>query len=97
MILYILLCGVPLFWAETEQGVVLAILRGVIDFKREPWPQISDGAKSPVRHMLEPDSRKRLTTQQVLEHSWLQNAKKAPNVPLGDIVRARLKQFFCHE
>lgn len=27
------------------------------------------------------------------EHPWLQNAKKAPNVPLGDIVRPRLKQF----
>ena len=27
------------------------------------------------------------------EHPWLQNAKKAPNVPLGDIVRSRLKQF----
>ncbi|XP_057951540.1 calcium-dependent protein kinase 10-like [Malania oleifera] len=93
VILYILLCGVPPFWAETEQGVALAILRGVIDFKREPWPQISDGAKSLVRQMLEPDPRKRLTAQQVLEHSWLQNAKKAPNVPLGDIVRARLKQF----
>ncbi|RVW32508.1 Calcium-dependent protein kinase 16 [Vitis vinifera] len=29
----------------------------------------------------------------MLEHSWLQNAKKAPNVPLGDVVKARLKQF----
>ncbi|KAL0364647.1 UNVERIFIED_CONTAM: Calcium-dependent protein kinase [Sesamum angustifolium] len=27
------------------------------------------------------------------DHPWIQNAKKAPNVPLGDIVRARLKQF----
>uniref|UniRef100_A0A453H3L0 EF-hand domain-containing protein n=1 Tax=Aegilops tauschii subsp. strangulata TaxID=200361 RepID=A0A453H3L0_AEGTS len=26
-------------------------------------------------------------------HPWLQDAKKAPNVPLGDVVRARLKQF----
>lgn len=26
-------------------------------------------------------------------HPWVQNAKKAPNVPLGDIVRSRLKQF----
>ncbi|GMJ15125.1 calcium-dependent protein kinase 1 [Hibiscus trionum] len=93
VILYILLCGVPPFWAETEQGVALAILRGVIDFKREPWPQVSDSAKSLVRQMLEPDPKKRLTAQQVLEHPWLQNAKKAPNVPLGDIVRARLKQF----
>ncbi|KAK4257148.1 hypothetical protein QN277_006772 [Acacia crassicarpa] len=93
VILYILLCGVPPFWAESEQGVALAILRGVIDFKREPWPQISDSAKSLVRQMLEPDPKKRLTAEQVLEHPWLQNAKKAPNVPLGDIVRARLKQF----
>ncbi|KAJ8753594.1 hypothetical protein K2173_022835 [Erythroxylum novogranatense] len=93
VILYILLCGVPPFWAETEQGVALAILRGVIDFKREPWPQISDSAKSLVRQMLEPDPKKRLTAQQVLEHPWLQDAKKASNVPLGDIVRSRLKQF----
>lgn len=27
------------------------------------------------------------------EHPWLQNAKKAPNVPLGDVVKSRLKQF----
>ncbi|XLU53748.1 hypothetical protein S245_048396, partial [Arachis hypogaea] len=77
----------------TEQGVALAILRAVIDFKREPWPQISDSAKSLVRQMLEPDPKKRLTAEQVLKHSWLQNAKKALNVPLGDIVRTRLKQF----
>ncbi|MBA0652158.1 hypothetical protein Goklo_019434, partial [Gossypium klotzschianum] len=105
VILYILLCGVPPFWAGTPflllhgcavsdtLGVALAILRGVIDFKREPWPQVSESAKSLVRQMLEPDPRKRLTAQQVLEHPWLQNTKKAPNVPLGDIVRARLKQF----
>ncbi|XVF09165.1 hypothetical protein REPUB_Repub07fG0068100 [Reevesia pubescens] len=93
VILYILLCGVPPFWAETEQGVALAILRGVVDFKREPWPQVSENAKSLVRQMLEPDPKKRLTAQQVLEHSWLQNSKKASNVPLGDIVRTRLKQF----
>ncbi|XP_042033050.1 calcium-dependent protein kinase 10-like [Salvia splendens] len=93
VILYILLCGVPPFWAESEQGVALAILRGVIDFKREPWPQVSESAKSLVRQMLEPEIEKRLTAQQVLDHPWIQNAKKAPNVPLGDIVRARLKQF----
>ncbi|KAJ9543138.1 hypothetical protein OSB04_022845 [Centaurea solstitialis] len=93
VILYILLCGVPPFWAESEQGVAQAILRGLIDFKREPWPSVSEGAKSLVRQMLEPDPKLRLTAKQVLEHTWLQNAKKAPNVPLGDVVKARLKQF----
>ncbi|CAN6470403.1 unnamed protein product [Victoria cruziana] len=93
VILYILLCGVPPFWAESEQGVAQAILRGLIDFKREPWPSISDNAKNLVRQMLEPDPQRRLTAKQVLEHPWLQNAKKAPNVPLGDGVKTRLKQF----
>ena len=27
------------------------------------------------------------------DHPWLQNAKKAPNVSLGETVRSRLKQF----
>ncbi|KAK4756292.1 hypothetical protein SAY87_006419 [Trapa incisa] len=93
VILYILLCGVPPFWAESEQGVALAILRGVIDFKRDPWPQVSISAKNLVRQMLEVNPQKRLTAQQVLDHPWIQNAKKASNVPLGDIVRTRLKQF----
>ncbi|XP_010253754.1 PREDICTED: calcium-dependent protein kinase 13 [Nelumbo nucifera] len=93
VILYILLCGVPPFWAESEQGVAQAILRGLIDFKRDPWPNISESAKNLVRQMLEPDPKLRLTAKQVLEHPWIQNAKKAPNVPLGDVVKSRLKQF----
>ncbi|KAJ6778692.1 SERINE/THREONINE-PROTEIN KINASE [Salix koriyanagi] len=43
--------------------------------------------------MLDPDPKRRLTAQQVLDHPWLQNAKKAPNVSLGETVRSRLKQF----
>uniref|UniRef100_A0A804L6S2 non-specific serine/threonine protein kinase n=1 Tax=Musa acuminata subsp. malaccensis TaxID=214687 RepID=A0A804L6S2_MUSAM len=93
VILYILLCGVPPFWAESEQGVAQAILRSVIDFKREPWPKVSDSAKDLVRHMLDPDPKQRFTAQQVIDHSWLQNATKAPNVNLGETVRARLQQF----
>ncbi|XP_039014264.1 calcium-dependent protein kinase 7-like [Hibiscus syriacus] len=93
VILYILLCGVPPFWAETEQGVAQAIIRSVIDFKRDPWPKVSDNAKDLVKKMLNPDPKLRLTAQEVLEHPWILNAKKAPNVSLGETVKARLKQF----
>lgn len=93
VILYILLCGVPPFWAETEQGVALAIMRSVVNFNREPWPRVSDSAKDLVKKMLNPDPKHRLTGQQVLDHPWLTNAKKAPNVNLGETVRARLQQF----
>lgn len=29
----------------------------------------------------------------ISDHPWIQNAKKAPNVSLGETVKARLKQF----
>ncbi|KAK1371388.1 Calcium-dependent protein kinase 8 [Heracleum sosnowskyi] len=93
VILYILLCGVPPFWAETEQGVAQAIIRSVVDFKRDPWPMIFDNAKDLVKKMLNPDPKQRLTAQEVLDHPWLQNAKKNPNVSLGEVVKSRLKQF----
>lgn len=52
--------------AETEQGVAQAILKGMIDFERDPWPLVSESAKSLVKQMLDPDPRRRLTAQQVL-------------------------------
>ncbi|XP_019154534.1 PREDICTED: calcium-dependent protein kinase 32-like [Ipomoea nil] len=93
VILYILLCGVPPFWAETEQGVAQAIIRSVVDFRKDPWPKVSNNAKDLVKKMLNPDPVKRLTAQEVLDHPWLQNAQTAPNVSLGESVIARLKQF----
>nr|GMD31511.1 calcium-dependent protein kinase 10-like [Ipomoea batatas] len=58
------------FGLKTEQGVALAILRGVIDFKREPWPQVSESAKSLVRQMLEtrPQKAVKLPNKVIAEH-----------------------------
>lgn len=55
-----------MFDAETEQGVAQAIIRSVLDFKRDPWPKVSDSAKDLVKRMLDPDSKKRLSAQEVL-------------------------------
>ncbi|PWZ40783.1 Calcium-dependent protein kinase 19 [Zea mays] len=48
VILYILLSGVPPFWAETEKGIFDAILHEEIDFESQPWPSISESAKDLV-------------------------------------------------
>uniref|UniRef100_A0ACD5WF28 Uncharacterized protein n=2 Tax=Avena sativa TaxID=4498 RepID=A0ACD5WF28_AVESA len=93
VIIYILLCGEPPFSAETESGVARAIIKSVVDFKREPWPRLSEPAKDLVRRMLDPNPMTRLTATQVLEHPWLHDSKKNPDVQLGDDVRARLQQF----
>uniref|UniRef100_A0A166F429 non-specific serine/threonine protein kinase n=1 Tax=Daucus carota subsp. sativus TaxID=79200 RepID=A0A166F429_DAUCS len=71
VILYILLSGVPPFWAENEKGIFDAILEGVIDFESEPWPSVSNSAKDLVRKMLTQDPRRRITSAQVLGISFL--------------------------
>lgn len=50
-----------------------AIIRSVIDFKRDPWPKVSESAKDLVKKMLDPDPRRRLTAQQVLGNGCLLN------------------------
>ncbi|XP_057550898.1 calcium-dependent protein kinase 17 isoform X1 [Amaranthus tricolor] len=93
VMLYILLCGVPPFWAETEHGIFNAILRGHIDFTTDPWPSLSPQAKDLVKRMLNSDPKQRLTAYQVLNHPWIKEDGEAPDTPLDNAVLDRLKQF----
>uniref|UniRef100_A0A0E0IXW2 non-specific serine/threonine protein kinase n=1 Tax=Oryza nivara TaxID=4536 RepID=A0A0E0IXW2_ORYNI len=93
VMLYIFLAGVPPFWAESENAIFTAILRGQIDLASEPWPKISSGAKDLVRKMLNINPKERLTAFQVLNHPWIKEDGDAPDVPLDNVVLNRLKQF----
>ncbi|XP_054819052.1 calcium-dependent protein kinase 33 [Prosopis cineraria] len=93
VILYILLSGVPPFWAETERGIFDAILEGHIDFESQPWPSISNSAKDLVRKMLTQDPKKRITSAQVLEHPWIREDGNASDKPIDSAVLSRMKQF----
>ncbi|CAL4894182.1 unnamed protein product [Urochloa decumbens] len=93
VIVYILLCGVPPFWAESEHGIFNAILRGQVDFTSDPWPRISQGAKDLVRKMLNPDPKQRISAYDVLNHPWIKEDGEAPDTPLDNAVLGRLKQF----
>ncbi|KAH0463296.1 hypothetical protein IEQ34_007878 [Dendrobium chrysotoxum] len=93
VILYILLSGVPPFWAETQQGIFDAVLKGHIDFDAEPWPLISDSAKDLIRKMLCPRPQDRLSAHEVLFHPWICENGVAPDQALDPAVLSRLKQF----
>ncbi|KAL0736587.1 hypothetical protein Bca4012_012797 [Brassica carinata] len=93
VIVYILLSGVPPFWAESEQGIFEQVLHGDLDFSSDPWPSISESAKDLVRKMLVRDPKKRLTAHQVLCHPWVQVDGVAPDKPLDSAVLSRMKQF----
>ncbi|CAI5468453.1 unnamed protein product [Closterium sp. Yama58-4] len=93
VILYILLCGVPPFWAESEQGIFDAVLKGHIDFSSDPWPLISSSAKDLIKRMLKQDIKDRMTAREVLQHPWVKVDGEASDVPLDSAVLTKLKQF----
>ncbi|CAO2147902.1 unnamed protein product, partial [Urochloa humidicola] len=93
VILYILLSGIPPFWAETEEGIASEIVQGKLDFESDPWPSISDSAKDVVRCMLTRDPKKRLRVHEVLCHPWISDDSTAPNKPTDSAVLSRLKHF----
>ncbi|KOM49053.1 hypothetical protein LR48_Vigan07g275700 [Vigna angularis] len=93
IILYILLSGVPPFWAETEKGIFDAILEGKLDLESAPWPSISTAAKDLIRKMLKHDPRKRITAAEALEHPWMKEGGEASDKPIDNAVLTRMKQF----
>ncbi|KAJ7560118.1 hypothetical protein O6H91_04G114200 [Diphasiastrum complanatum] len=93
VILYILLCGVPPFWAETEQGIFDAVLRGQVDFTSDLWPSISTSAKDLLRKILTQDPKQRLTAEEVLKHPWVREDGEASDKLIDNSVLSKMKNF----
>ncbi|KAL6994779.1 Calcium-dependent protein kinase 9 [Sarracenia purpurea var. burkii] len=93
VILYILLSGVPPFWADTDKGIFDEILKGYVDFESPPWPSISIVAKDLIKKMLTYDPKRRITAAQALEDPWLKEGGEASEKPLDSAVLVRMKQF----
>ncbi|CAI7882772.1 unnamed protein product, partial [Closterium sp. NIES-53] len=66
VVLYVLLAGVPPFWASTESGVLDAIVSKPLNFSFPPWPFISVDAKDLIKQMLKKDPAERITLDGVL-------------------------------
>ncbi|URE41228.1 calcium-dependent protein kinase [Musa troglodytarum] len=86
VIVYILLAGVPPFWAENDEGIFAAILP-------DHWPTISSSAKDPVKKMLRTNPKERLTAAEILKHPWIREDGEAPDKRLDHVVLTRMRQF----
>ncbi|XP_057809620.1 calcium-dependent protein kinase 28-like [Salvia miltiorrhiza] len=96
VITYILLCGRRPFWDKTEDGIFKEVLRNKPDFRRKPWPTISDAAKDFVRKLLVKDPHARLTAAQALSHPWVREGGEASDIPLDISVLANMRRFVTY-
>lgn len=71
VITYILLCGYPPFYEETESRLFSKIMKAQYEFDSPFWDDISDSAKDFIRNMMQKSPSMRYTTDQALRHPWI--------------------------
>lgn len=83
VIIYILLCGFPPFYADNDVLLYEKIKSGRFEFLRPYWDKISTEAKHLVSQMLTVDPKRRITCEQALQHPWLSRRRAGDEAPRG--------------
>jgi len=73
VITYVLLCGFPPFYGETQKELFENIMAGNYDFPNPEWSGVSSDAKAFIKKMLVVSPEKRYTAEQCLKDKWLQD------------------------
>lgn len=94
VIMYVMLCGYPPFFGETDAEVLAKVRLGNFSFNASDWKNITEDAKTLIRYLLKMNPRDRYTAEQALSHEWIdKKAPKAPNVPLQQGMVDNLRGF----
>jgi calcium-dependent protein kinase len=71
VITYILLCGYPPFYGDSDTQIFESVKGGKFDFPSPEWDDISQTAKDFVMALLKKNPNDRPTAAEALLHSWL--------------------------
>ncbi|XP_011444543.1 calcium/calmodulin-dependent protein kinase type 1-like [Crassostrea angulata] len=71
VISYILLCGYPPFYDESDAALFQQILRAEYEFDSPYWDDISESAKDFIRHLMCKNPKQRFTCKQSLAYPWI--------------------------
>jgi serine/threonine protein kinase len=94
VITYILLCGFPPFYGNTDQQIFEKIMKAEFDFPSPDWDTISPEAKDFVKKILILDPSKRPSCEESLSHPWI-STNAAPQRSLERIqsFRGQMKNY----
>ncbi|XP_069094727.1 calcium/calmodulin-dependent protein kinase type 1G [Pleurodeles waltl] len=94
VITYILLCGYPPFYEETESKLFEKIRDGSYEFESPFWDDISKSAKDFISNLLAKDPKKRFTCEKALNHPWIAG-NTALNRDIYRSVSVQIKKNFA--
>lgn len=75
VILYILLCGYPPFYGNSNPEILEAVKQGKLDFSGPEWEGKSSEVFDLIRKMIVKSAEKRLSAQEVMMHPWILKGK----------------------
>jgi calcium-dependent protein kinase len=94
VIMYVLLCGYPPFYGESDGEVLSKVRLGTFSFNAADWKDVSEDAKDLIRCLLKMNPNDRHTAEQALNHNWIKNmAPKAKDVKLASGFVDHLRAF----
>lgn len=101
VIMFILLSGVPPFWASTDTGIFKEIIKPKMNIKQRmdsdpAFRSISASAKDLIQKMLCVDRTKRLSAAEALSHPWVQKDGDAPATALDHKMLSKMKKFSAY-
>jgi len=74
VIIYILLCGYPPFYADNAPALFKKIMEVKYDFEDPAWDNVSQEAKDLISHLLVKDPSKRYTAKQCAATAWVRQS-----------------------
>lgn len=94
VIMYVMLCGYPPFYGDTDADVLAKVRVGTFAFTNSDWKNITEDSKDLIRKMLKYNPTERYKAKDCLNHIWIQNkAPQATNVPLQTNFVSHLRSF----
>lgn len=84
VITYILLCGYPPFYGDSDTEIFDSVRTGRFDFPSPEWDDISDLAKHFVKYMLQKEAKNRPTAAEAMKHEWITKNARFPDQPMKD-------------
>jgi calcium-dependent protein kinase len=96
VIAYVLLCGYPPFYGDTDEEILRMVKKGQFDFPSPDWDGISPPGKDMIRNMLTLDESKRPTAAQCLDNKWLRDHADKPTGKLRVDLGTKLRGFTGH-
>lgn len=93
IILYTMLCGHPPFCGSEENIIKAKILHSKLNFPEKDFKNISIEAIEFIKQLLAYDPKKRLSAEEALKNTWLNNNSSYGNIKLNEEIIFNLSKF----